>query len=273
MQDRIRVEVVAEAERLSQTVEARVAQVKNARNVSVIGGPPRRRDRKHQICHECDHRENDQGGDVVVVHPPLVDPEQEADGQRQWEVQEVEDNGERGQVVGARRRPGVEEALQPGGRQATQADDPLDRDHVGDMDRLTELVGVATHQLVCEEQRDERDPVAQEEASPAKEQRGQPKCHHHQVGRDGDPLCDHQDREKNCVRRYGGQQESVVAAAQMSVRLRAGAVARIRPRGIGRRGGFGLSSRQGKSAAGRGFVSHAVSPRSMRLGSLRRTAP
>ena len=128
-----------------------------------------------------------------------MDPQQEADRQRQREVQEVEHHRERGQVVRARGRAHVEKALQPRGGQAAEPDDPLHRYHVGDVDRLAKLVRVAPHELVGEEERDERYPVAQEQLAAAEQQGREPERDDHHVRGDGYPLGDHQDRKDHGV--------------------------------------------------------------------------
>ena len=101
----------------------------------------------------------------------------------------------------------------------SKADEALERDDVCDMDGQTELVGVAAHQLVREEEGDERDPVAQEELAATQQEGGQGQGHDHDIGRHADSPNDHQDRENDDVAGHGCQKQTIVSPPQMSMRL------------------------------------------------------
>ena len=243
----VAVEVIPKTEEVLQAIEPDRAQVHDVGDVAVLVGPPGRGDGQQQVGHEGRHRKDDQRPHEVVVEPSLVDPQQEADGERQREMQEVEPLGDRGQVVGVRCRSRVE-ALEQRRRQRTQPHDPLQRDYVCNVDRQPELVGVASHQLVGEEERHERDPVAQEELAAAEQYGCQAEADDNDVGRDGDAPSDHQDGEQDRVGGDGYQKQPIVASTEMLVSGDSGLPRR--PDGV-RGGGGGVQRR---------FFVHSTSP-------------
>jgi hypothetical protein len=105
--------------------------------------------------------------------------------------------------------------LQPGRRQLAerQADRLFDRDDVRDVDRQAEFVRVAAHQLVGEEQGQERNPVAQEQPASAEDYRGESQADHDHVRRQRNTAGDHQQREKDGVGDHAAKHQPVVTPA------------------------------------------------------------
>ena len=62
---------------------------------------------------------------------------------------------------------------------------------IGHVNAHSEIVGVAPHQLVCKEQPDERDPVAQEQPAAADEDCREAQGDQEHVGGDRDAPTDH----------------------------------------------------------------------------------
>ena len=131
---------------------------------------------------------------------------------RQREVQEVEDRRRRGEDVRAGRR--MERVLEDLGRDRSEEQQSLDRQDVGDVDGDPEVVGVAAHQLVGEEQPDERDPVAQEQAAAAEQDGGEAEGDEQHVRRDRDAPDEHQGRQDHDVGGDRPEQDPVVAPTE-----------------------------------------------------------
>ena len=178
----------------------------------MLGRPPRRRDRQQDVGRETGHRQQDERGHEVVVDPPPAKPQEEPDGDRQREMEEVEDGRDRGQDVRAAGR--VERVLEDLGRQVAQEERPLEGQDVGDVDGQADVVGVAAHQLVGEEQADERDPVAQEQPTAAEQHGGQTEGHEEHVGGDRHAADEHQRRQDHDVGADRPEQDPVVAPAE-----------------------------------------------------------
>ena len=109
------------------------------------------------------------------------------------------------------------------GRQLAQSYEPIDRDDAGNVDRQAKLVGIAAHQLVGKEERNEWDPVPQEELAATQDRGHEREAHYQQIRRDRDTSPDHQGQQQERVRRHCGHEQQVVASAQMGARRTEGA--------------------------------------------------
>ncbi len=83
-----------------------------------------------------------------------------------------------------------------------------------DVDRQADVVGVAAHQLVGEEQADERDPVAQEQPAASEQDGRQPERDEQDVRRDRHPADEHQRRQDHDVGADRPEQDPIVAPAE-----------------------------------------------------------
>jgi len=128
---------------------------------------PRRRAREEQVRHERQERQQQQRRRVAPVQLPAPQPEEEAGGDRQHEVHEVEVHG--GQVEPADDLRPVQRVLEHDRRHAAAEQRALHhREVVG---REAGLGGEAAHDLVSEEQEKEWEKV-EDELPPAAERHG-----------------------------------------------------------------------------------------------------
>ena len=129
----------------------------------------------------------------------------------------------------------MERVLEDLRRHVAQEERPLEGQDVADVDGQADVVGVAAHQLVGEEQADERDPVAQEEPAAAEQDGGQAERHEEHVGRDRHAADEHQRGEDDDVGADRPEQDPVVAPSQ--------------PRGLGRVGHVRAGSNDARQAS------------------------
>ncbi len=145
-------------------------------------------------------------------------------------MQEVEDRAEDGEPVRPAGR--VEPALEHLGRHVAEEQETLQREDVLDMDGGPEIVRVAAHQLVGEEEPDERHPVPEEQAPASQEDGGQAERDEQHVGGDRDATDDHQHRQESDVPAQETDEEPVVASPEAIP----GAEGRLRGHALGRAG-------------------------------------
>ena len=101
----------------------------------------------------------------------------------------------------------MQSRLQQLRRHLPERDQPLGRDHVGDVHGETDVVGQAAHELVGQKQHQERKPVAQEQASATQQHCAEAEGDHHHVGRDLDPE-EHQEQDQRAVAEDAGDQQT-----------------------------------------------------------------
>ena len=108
----------------------------------------------------------------------------------------------------------MEGVLEDLGRDQAEEQQPLDGEDVGHVDGQADVVGVAAHQLVGEEQPDERDPVAHEQPSAADEDGGQAERDEQDVRGDRHAPDEHERRQDDDIGANRPQQDPVVAPAE-----------------------------------------------------------
>ncbi len=179
-----------------------------------------RRRRDEQVGHEPGQAEDDEAGDEIVELRPAPDPQDVAGRQRQCEVEHVHGGREDGEWVGPGRR--AKGGLEDLGRERSEGQEALGDGHVLHMDGQARVVGDPAHQLVGEEQGDERDPVPEEEPAPTEDDRRQAERHRQDIRRERQPALEHDHDDQQRVAEHGDHQQTVVPPAECWEMIRIG---------------------------------------------------
>ena len=110
-----------------------------------------------------------------------------------------------------------QQVLEPRGRKRPPEEPELEVANVGDVDRESGVVGDPAHQLVGEEDHDERKPIAEEEPGAADEDRDQAERHEQDVRRDPQAAREHQPDDQRAVSTDRDEQPALGAAPSIDL--------------------------------------------------------